>query len=79
MDYRTVGKNRDISLGLVGDVGAILKAVTEAASGRLDDGPATQGVARQRLRTAEEAAYQKLLPEFHSDQVPISPTGSRTS
>jgi acetolactate synthase-1/2/3 large subunit len=34
MDYRTVGKNRDISLGLVGDVGAILAAVTQAASGR---------------------------------------------
>ena len=27
MDYRTVGKNRDIDLGLVGDPGAILGAV----------------------------------------------------
>jgi thiamine pyrophosphate-dependent acetolactate synthase large subunit-like protein len=73
MDYRTVGKNRDISLGLVGDVGAILKAVTEAASGRLDDGSARRKEWCERLRTAEEAAYQKLLPEFHSDQVPVSP------
>ncbi len=32
MDYRTVGKNRDVALGLVGDVGAILGAVTQAAS-----------------------------------------------
>src|ERR1700731_3339278 len=35
MDYRTVGKNRDIDLGLVGDPGAILGAVLQAASGRL--------------------------------------------
>ncbi len=35
MDYRTVGKNRDIALGLVGDPGAILGAVRQAASGRL--------------------------------------------
>ena len=36
-DYRTVGKNRDISLGLVGDPGAILGAVAQAASGRADN------------------------------------------
>jgi len=35
MDYRTVGKNRDIDLGLVGDPGAILGAVLLAASGRI--------------------------------------------
>src|ERR1700723_3068118 len=35
MDYRTVGKNRDIDLGLAGDPGAILAAVLQAASGRL--------------------------------------------
>ena len=34
MDYRTVGKNRDISLGLVGDPGAILTAVADAAEGQ---------------------------------------------
>ena len=28
MDYRTVGKNRDISLGIVGDVGLVLQSVT---------------------------------------------------
>ena len=38
MDYRTVGKNRDISLGLVGDPGAILGAVLDAATARIDDG-----------------------------------------
>ena len=34
MDYKTVGKNRDIDLGLVGDPGAILAEIAKAASGR---------------------------------------------
>ena len=34
-DYRTVGKNRDITFGIVGDPGAILAAVLQAASGRI--------------------------------------------
>ena len=33
MDYKTVAKNRDVSLGLVGDPGAILKAVHDATTG----------------------------------------------
>ena len=32
MDYRTVGKNRDISLGLVGHIGTTLKGIAEAGS-----------------------------------------------
>jgi acetolactate synthase I/II/III large subunit len=74
MDYRTVGKNRDISLGLVGDPGAILAAVRQAATGRIDNG------ARQRrkdwmteLRQMERAATDKLMPLFKSDQLPIHP------
>ena len=35
MDYRTVGKNRDIDFGIVGDPGAVLAAVLQAARGRL--------------------------------------------
>ena len=38
LDYRTVGKNRDIDLGIVGDAGLMLSAVTQAASGRVDNG-----------------------------------------
>ena len=43
MDYRTVGKNRDIYLGLVGDVGAILGAVTKAAGGKGAERRASRG------------------------------------
>jgi acetolactate synthase I/II/III large subunit len=73
MDYRTVGKNRDISLGIVGDVGLILQSVTAAASGSLDNGAAGRKPWLEELRAAEEKAYEKLLPEFLSDAVPVNP------
>lgn len=47
LNYRTVGKNRDIDLGIVGDAGLVLKAVTQAVSGRLNGG----AVGRRRCTT----------------------------
>ena len=73
LDYRTVGKNRDISLGLVGDIGTVLSAVTAAATGRVDNGAGKRRGWMKELRAAEETAYEKLLPEFKSDSVPINP------
>ena len=73
-DYRTVGKNRDISLGLVGHPGAILGAV---ARGRL--GPADNGAKSRRrsgwrsCRPPRRAATDKLMPLFMSDSSPIHP------
>ena len=74
MDYRTVGKNRDISLGLVGDPGAILGAVLQAASGRIknDKRQARQAWLKQ-LSEAETVAADKLMPLFKSNSVPIHP------
>ncbi len=76
--YATVGKNRDISLGLTGDPGAILDAVAQAvcgaASGRIDDGARK---ARQKwmaeLREIEATRLEKLMPLFTTDQSPIHP------
>ena len=73
MDYRTVGKNRDISLGLVGDPGAILKAVHDAAKGRADDGAKGREAWLEELRAAETKATDKLMPMFLSDSSPIHP------
>ena len=73
MDYRTVGKNRDVSLGLAGDPGAILKAVHDAASGRADNGAQGRKGWMEELRAAEGAATDKLMPLFLSDQSPIHP------
>jgi acetolactate synthase I/II/III large subunit len=74
MDYRTVGKNREVDLGLVGDPGAILGAVLQAASGRLKT---DKRVLRQQwmaqLAEAEAVATEKLMGVFASDQTPIHP------
>lgn len=74
MDYRTVGKNRDIDLGLVGDPGAILGAVLQAASGRIknDKRQKRQGWMRE-LQALEASATEKLMPLFKSDSTPINP------
>jgi len=72
--YATVGKNRDISLGLAGDPGAILAAVSQAATGRIDVGARQQ---RQKwmveLREIEATKLDKLMPMFTTDQNPIHP------
>jgi acetolactate synthase-1/2/3 large subunit len=72
--YSTVGKNRDIGLGLVGDPGSILAAVEQSASGRSDNG------ARQErhkwmaeLRDIEATKLERLMPMFTTDQSPIHP------
>ena len=74
LDYRTVGKNRDISLGIAGHPGAILTAIAAAISAGPD------AAARQerqqwmaKLRKAEAMALDKLMPLFKSDASPIHP------
>jgi acetolactate synthase-1/2/3 large subunit len=73
MDYRTVGKNRDISLGLVGDPGAILKAVHDATTGRVDNGAKRREGWLEELRGLEQEKTEKLMPLFRSDRNPIHP------
>ena len=73
-DYRTVGKNRDIDLGLVGDPGAILAAVLQAASGRTDKGK--RQLRKQWMKMlagGEVVATEKLMPLFLSNRTPIHP------
>lgn len=73
MDYRTVGKNRDVSLGLVGDVGAIMAAVTQASSGRADNGARKREPWMQSLRSEEQRGYDERLPRLMNDSAPIHP------
>jgi acetolactate synthase-1/2/3 large subunit len=74
MDYRTVGKNRDISLGLVGHPGAILGAVLQAASGRIkQDKRQLRQQWMKKLSQAEAVATDKLMPLFKSNNTPIHP------
>ncbi len=72
--YATVGKNRDVDLGLAGDPGAILSAVAQAASGRIDKG--ARGKRQEwmkKLREIEGQKLEKLMPMFTTDQNPIHP------
>lgn len=72
--YSTVGKNRDIALGLVGHPGAILAAVAQAASGSIDKAARQQRQAwMQRLREIEASKLEKLMPMFTTEQNPIHP------
>jgi len=74
LDYRTVGKNRDVTLGIVGDPGAVLAAVLAAASGRRkNDKRQKRRQWMQELAAAEAAALAKLMPLFTSNQTPIHP------
>jgi thiamine pyrophosphate-dependent acetolactate synthase large subunit-like protein len=74
MDYRTVGKNRDIDLGIVGDPGAVCAAVLQAASGRIKNDKRDKRREWMRdLSAAEDAATEKLAPLFRSNATPIHP------
>ena len=74
MDYRTVGKNRDIDLGIVGHPGAILGAVLQAASGRLkQDKRQARQQWMKKLARSGGAATEKLMPLFKSNNRPIHP------
>jgi len=73
MSYATIGRNRDISLGIAGDVGAVLEAVLHATSGRSDNGSRSRNEWVASLRAKEEAAVQARLPKLRSDATPIHP------
>ena len=74
LDYRTVGKNRDIDLGIVGDPGAVCAAVLQAASGRIrNDKRQARREWMKQLTEMEDAALAKLMPVFKSEQTPIHP------
>ncbi len=73
MDYRSIGKNRDISLGLTGDPGAILKAVHDATTAAADNGAKGREAWLEELRAAETKATDRLMPMFLSDSSPIHP------
>ena len=72
-DYRTVGKNRDISMGLAGDPGAILAAVLQASTGHNDNGARKRQSWLDELRVEEVQKTEKLMPMFQSTDSPIHP------
>ncbi|MDP9376645.1 MAG: thiamine pyrophosphate-binding protein [Actinomycetota bacterium] len=73
MSYATVGKNRDIDLGLVGDPGSILAAVAQATTGRSDNGGKGRDAWLEQLRGEEKRLQEERLPRLLKDTAPIHP------
>ena len=72
--YATVGKNRDIDLGIAGDPGGILAAVAQSASDRISQQAKQERQAwMKQLREIEGKKLEKLMPMFTTDQNPIHP------
>jgi acetolactate synthase-1/2/3 large subunit len=73
MGFATVGRNRDVEIGLVGDVGVILQRVSEAV-GALDNkarAARTEWVAR--LRDRETSLVAARQPALETGATPIHP------
>jgi acetolactate synthase-1/2/3 large subunit len=68
LDAGLIGQNRAADVGLVGNLGANLDALTEALGSRVD----ASGHAGE-LRTIEEEAEAALAAQLDSDEVPIDP------
>lgn len=73
MGYVTVGRNRDVDLGLVGDVGAILDAVTEALGSPTVTAASSRAKWIDHLRGAETQLQGARQRELSNDQQPIHP------
>ena len=73
MSYATVGKNRDIDLGLVGDPGAILAEVTKAVRNGKPSGADKRGTWLDQLRAEEKRLVEERFPRLQKDTAPIHP------
>ena len=72
-DYRTVGKNRDVTLGLAGDPGAILEAIHREVALNMQNGSDKRKSWLDELRAEEIEKTEKLMPMFKSEESPIHP------
>ncbi|WP_017559403.1 thiamine pyrophosphate-binding protein [Nocardiopsis baichengensis] len=73
MSYTTVGKNRDVDLGIVGDPETVLSAVLQAASGFKDTGAQGRKAWLEELRAVEAKTRNERASLFTSDGTPIHP------
>jgi acetolactate synthase I/II/III large subunit len=73
LDYRTVGKNHDFSLGIVGDAGVVLQAVLDTLGHVEDNGASVRQQWLEELRRLEQKAIEAALPQLHSEHSPIHP------
>jgi acetolactate synthase I/II/III large subunit len=73
MSQNAIGRNRDVDLGLVGNIDTILAALTNAVAGRTWKDPEGRGAWVEHLRQLESTAVEARLPRLMNDQLPIHP------
>ena len=73
LNYATVGKNRDIDLGIVGDADVVLSSLLQAVSAYGDTGASKRKEWLEDLRTQEHKALEKRTPLLSSNSTPIHP------
>jgi len=73
LDYRTVGRNRDVNLGMVGDCSVILEAVLRALPSARGEAAAARRDWVGELRQEEVRLQEARLPKLLSESQPIHP------
>jgi acetolactate synthase-1/2/3 large subunit len=72
LDGRELGKNRGCDVGLIGDTGLVMEALTACARGARFTGGAWKGWLGE-LRALEEQKWAALQPQLGSDEAPCNP------
>ncbi|MDR3515716.1 MAG: thiamine pyrophosphate-binding protein [Azospirillaceae bacterium] len=73
LDYRMVGKNHDVTVGIVGDTGEVMKKVLEILGSSKDNGARRREPWLEHLRVLERKAGEVLATKLHSNSRPIHP------
>ena len=73
LDGGEIGRNRHVDVGIPGDTGMVMAALSAAATGMPRGGnPAVREWARG-LRVKEAERFEQMRPEMESDTAPINP------
>lgn len=73
LDYRTVGKNHDVDIGIVGNAGTVMSEVLRLLARTGADGARRREAWLDELRGLERKAAEALAPKLQSNSVPIHP------
>ncbi len=73
LDYRTVGKNHDVTVGIVGDSGEVMKEVLKILGNAGDAGAKGREPWLAELRDFEQKSLAALAPKLRSNATPIHP------
>jgi len=72
LDGRELGKNRACDVGIIGDTGLVMEALTACARAARWKPELSRGWLRE-LRTLEKQKWEQLAPQLASEDVPVNP------